>query len=156
TAPAHELPPGTGVVDFDALHERFARVEQSGDVSIRRVEDYCEIYRLPRAGSYSSPCLSANGQFLAITDRRDAHMELWRLTARDQALMGRYAQALCVFSPDSTLAAVARLNGTLTIHDLVHGRQIAEFETSTRPICVGIEPGNRSLAVGTGTMVQIL
>ncbi|WP_202920717.1 WD40 repeat domain-containing serine/threonine protein kinase [Urbifossiella limnaea] len=61
-------PPGTRHVAADAKLERYARADQSGAVSVRRVADDVEVCALPGGGKPVRVTLSDDGRSLAVVD----------------------------------------------------------------------------------------
>jgi len=59
-------PPGTKHLAADARFERYARADQTGAVSVRRVADDQEVYRVPGPGRPTRVALSGDGRLLAV------------------------------------------------------------------------------------------
>jgi serine/threonine protein kinase/WD40 repeat protein/tetratricopeptide (TPR) repeat protein len=149
------LPPGSGQVEFDGEHRRYARAEQSGDVSVRLVEDDTEIYRLPQVGSNLVLRLSNDGQFLAAHAPDQDRLTLWRLTGAHAALIAQYVEVNGAFSVNSKQYALARPDGTLILYDLEEGKEVKQFKTGITPGGLAFQPGEQRLAIGSGSTVHI-
>src|SRR5262249_18324417 len=105
------LEPKTIALVFDARFERYARGDEDGTVSVRRVADDRELVQLRRrlgrrAGAYDLR-FSPDGKFLAVQYPGDIHgLHVW-----DLAPPGRLAWTAPIlggmdFSPDGTLVAL--------------------------------------------------
>ncbi|HEV3446143.1 MAG TPA: protein kinase, partial [Gemmataceae bacterium] len=112
-------PSGTADVRFDAQLRRYARADNEGNVSVRRVSDDVEECLLPGKGDPAGLCMSPDGRFLAVAyarDLRDTLLQVWQIdgsSARclldDRALMNEY----CGFTRDNgrfVYESISRLN----------------------------------------------
>jgi len=75
-------PVGTTSFGFDARLERYARADQDGRVSIRRIGDDQEVLALPGMGKPANLRLSRDGRHLVLcsgTDRNTGTLQVWRL-----------------------------------------------------------------------------
>jgi serine/threonine protein kinase/WD40 repeat protein len=121
-------------LDFDGRLERYARWDQQGVVSVRRVADDVEIAQVPGTGALSGPRLSPNGQFLAIVAANSV-LRVWQLGDERPVLLieepGNAGGAFD-FSPDSRQIATGCKDGTISLHDLA-SRQLLQRQ-KTNPL----------------------
>jgi serine/threonine protein kinase/WD40 repeat protein len=149
------LPNGSWRVDFAGTLERYARMDrQGGPVSIRRVADDAEIYRLPRMGPGDSWIMfSPDGEFLARS--RGPHLDLWKLAGQAPVRLLEGQVATFAFSPDSRQFALALPDGSLSVYDLPSGRQVKKLGAGPHATSLDFNPKARQLAVCHAAGVQI-
>jgi WD40 repeat protein len=96
---------GAAAVAFDGALRMYARGDQDGNISIRRLPDHHEEIAVPSCGSLGWPGwirLSADGRYMAVTHPGGA-LEVWRLVGDNVALVKEVAGVhgrLIDFSPD--------------------------------------------------------
>jgi serine/threonine protein kinase len=97
-------PAGTANLAFDSALERYARADNQGNVSVRRVADDVEIACVLSSGSASEVYLSPDGRFLASYYPATMRLEVRQLADSRLALIhtesGVRGWSSC-FSPDS-------------------------------------------------------
>jgi WD40 repeat protein len=132
------LLPSSYTWTFDAALQRYARAEQGGAVSIRRVEDDAELLRLPGLGQLDAwPGLefSPDGCFLHRLYWRDGRLRgnLCRIDGPQPVQVLDKPYDGFAFSPDSRqLAAfypegVLCPEGMLCFYDVASGRELRRF-----------------------------
>jgi WD40 repeat protein len=144
---------------FDATLQQYARADRQGAVSIRRVADDTEIYRLAGLGPGESwTILSPDGQFLG--HYRGYQFQLWKLSgaAPDKLLEG--PMRTFAFSPDSRLFARALPDGSLCLYDLPSGRLVQQLPAvpsvqGGAASFLAYHPKGRQLALSHATCVVI-
>jgi serine/threonine protein kinase/WD40 repeat protein/tetratricopeptide (TPR) repeat protein len=147
-------PTGTWSVDFAGTLERYARVDRQGAVSVRRVADDIEIYRLPGMGSGESwPMFSPDGQFLVQS--RGNLFQLWKLAGQKPVLIVERPMGTFAFSPDSRQFAQALPDGSLCMYDLPSGRQTKQLQADPGPHRLAFHPKDQQLAISYANCVQI-
>ena len=146
-------PTGSLQVSFDSALERYARIDRSGNVSVRRVSDDAELWSLTGLGSLEAwPTLSPDGRFLAVANNR---FKLWDLSAHEPILSegNGYVSA---FRPDSRQMALLQENSQVRLFDLPAVKQVREIAVASPVRCVAYHPQLARLAVSSPTGVQIL
>ena len=94
-------PPGTSEVDFDADLKHYARKDEKGNVSVRRVVDDVEIARVEGLGPVGWPAiaLSPNGRFLAQqgAPNPNGRLKLWRRTGHNRLSCSKTQQPATIW-----------------------------------------------------------
>jgi WD40 repeat protein len=127
------LLPSSNCWTFDAALQRYARAENGGAVSIRRVEDDAVLLRLPSLGpllDYAGLEFSPDGRFLHRAFRRDGKVlgNLCRIDGPKAVQVLDKPYEGFAFSPDSRqLAAFHPDGGALCFYDVVSGRELRRF-----------------------------
>jgi WD40 repeat protein len=118
-------PPGSVYVDFDERLEVYARTDDRGNCSVRRVNDDVEIALLPRPDSCEGeayPILSGDGRFLAVR-YRIAKLHVWRLDGAKPRPVLEQDNVYCTnFHPNRPQVAFGHLDGRITLWDLATGQ----------------------------------
>ncbi len=154
-------PAGSLRLDFDGALERYARVDRQGVVSVRRVADDAEVYRLPDfgPGNYgaeeSRPHFSPDGRFLLLA--RGRRLRVWDLTGPEPVVVIDEKADVGAFdvSPDNRQLAIGRPDGSIDLLDLLSGRQLKRLGSCPRARDIEFHPGGRQLALSCATGVQI-
>ena len=79
-------PPGTVHLAVDSQGKLYARADQTGAVSVRRVEDDLELYRVTGAGRSARIALNHDGTLLAVA-MDGGSGKIYRLTGSDAVLL---------------------------------------------------------------------
>jgi eukaryotic-like serine/threonine-protein kinase len=144
-------PPFYGLV-FDMASQRFARAHSSGDVSIHRIQDQQELFRLAGQGERQGAtlCFSPDGKFLAEWhgSKTTNSFRVWDLAARRPVVWQPSAMrnAALAFTPDSQTVAVGDTN-LIHVHDLSSGRQTRTIPLEVVPSLLCIDPTGTKLAL---------
>jgi serine/threonine protein kinase/WD40 repeat protein/tetratricopeptide (TPR) repeat protein len=115
---------GTMGITFDADLESYARTDDKGNISIRRVADDQEIMNLPGPGEPAWGLLfSPDGQYLGAKYHHGNSPYLnqfwvWDVNRRERVFQASSPITTWVFSPGSRGLAVSFLDGTLKVYDL--------------------------------------
>jgi WD40 repeat protein len=144
------FPPGTERVAFDAALQRYARCDQQGRISIRRVKDDTEIAQLPGLASGSWGLLfSPDGNFLA-TLHPPGRLRVWHL-GRNQAVLEPPDKVHSLdFSPDSRQLAVGHpADGSISLYALASGERVGHLAAGPTPDRLAFHPDGRQLAVAS-------
>jgi WD40 repeat protein len=154
------LPPGGTALAFDVPIERYARSDDKGNISVRRVADDEEILRLPGPGLRAHFLqFSPNSQLLAAVYHHWSPPQLWvwdldrRKTLLELA-PGVHRQGFD-FSPDSRLVAFGHKDGTICLYDLTSGKQVKRLVAglaASSPGAIRFHPDGRRLAVASSQL----
>jgi serine/threonine protein kinase/WD40 repeat protein len=155
------LPPGTNDWTCDDRHRLYARKDQQGQISVRRVDTDEEIARLDGPPGSTSFELSPDGRFLMVNGQ--GQDRIWDLGSSPPMLTVEQKPSTCgqTFQPDSRHKITTRDDGSILLSDLTAPRQapkvLAKFDTGrvTNPT---FDPHGTKLAVATanGRVVQFL
>jgi serine/threonine protein kinase/WD40 repeat protein len=124
------VPVGTACLCFDDGIERYARADQQGNVSVRRVADDTEIVHLRGPGSPADVRLSPDGNCLAVYHRKSLALEVWRLSGPEPSKLWQdkdvYGSAFwpfkgVEFSPDNRLLVYSHSDGVISVVTLADG-----------------------------------
>jgi serine/threonine protein kinase/WD40 repeat protein len=117
--------PGT-LVDFDEKLDIYARIDQEGAASIRRVSDDQEIVSLPGAGKKARPYLSPDGRFVAVLGD-DSRVKAWSLASgTSEIALGEPAESVFAVDirADSRWLALAHWDGSISVCEVATGREL--------------------------------
>jgi serine/threonine protein kinase/WD40 repeat protein len=138
--PGH--PPSTNFVHFDGKLERYARVDRSGIVSVRRVDGDAELYRLKARSLEDFAHLSPNGQLLAIgVIGEGGRIQVFNLVGRGP--VETVPETACTgfgFSPDSRWMAIGQADGSILLMDLASGQTRKKLKAAPVPIHLAFNP----------------
>jgi serine/threonine protein kinase/WD40 repeat protein len=143
---------------FDAALERYARSDDRGDISIRRVADHREVLRLPGPG-YPAwvPRFSPDGRYLAAayhsSDRPEPkRLLVWHLERGRPVVDLAFGESSGHgdFSPDSSRLAVGRREGSISIFELESGREVMKLGQGPMPSAIAWHPDGTKLAAADG------
>jgi serine/threonine protein kinase/WD40 repeat protein len=134
--------------------ERYARVDDQGNVVVRSVADDRELLHLHCPRKFVWPGdWSPDGRYLAVAYAKGGEGEflvcdLSRGEAcrhlRAQTGPGRFA-----FSPDGRQAAVSLGDGAVRVLEVASGKELRCWDVRARPSDVAFHPGGRLLAVSS-------
>jgi hypothetical protein len=140
---------------FDALLERYARVDNQGMLSVRRLADDEEIYRFVGLRNGHDPLLSADGLFLA--QNQGDQLKLWKLVGSEPSLvLEEKGCSTSDFSPDSRQFAVGRSDGFLDLIDLPSGQLTQRFDLGAEPYGIAFDPTQHRLHVSKYVGISLL
>jgi serine/threonine protein kinase/WD40 repeat protein len=151
------FPPGSVWVGFNDGLEIYARTNEAGNCSIRRVADDREIYSF--ASGPGSPALSPDGRFIAI-EGSDRRCRIWRLKETEaQLLLTEPKVGWIDFHRNRSVVALSHTDGSLSLYDLAPVRKISQLapDTLTREVKFVLHPSEPWVAVASyfGKVVQV-
>ncbi len=145
-------PQGSLKVDFDSDLERYVRLDREGNVSVRRVLDDAELWRLEGLGPDEAwPTLSPDGQFLVVWNSR---FKLWSVAGPDPVLLYN-GPGVPYFAPDNRRLAAILPQGNITLYELPSGKRVKDFPGAWSR-SIAFHPQLNQLAVSSLTEVRIL
>ncbi len=122
------FPPGTAYVDFDNRLEIYARTDERGVCSVRRVDGDIEIVSLPRPSSASGPTyprFSPDGRFLAV-EHLDGVTQVWRIDEAGATPVLEQTKVFHTeFHPTRLQVAFALHDGRINLWELSTGSLVA-------------------------------
>ena len=142
-------PPGSFSFDVDEGFDRYAGVDRLGNVTVRRVADDTELYRLDgfNSGNEAWVYLSPNGRSLFVYTN-NLQFKVWRLDGpRAVLLLADSFRSASQFSADSRQLAIVSSRGDLTLLDCVTGQQRVLLPGSAALHWIAIHPDGQQLAV---------
>jgi WD40 repeat protein/tRNA A-37 threonylcarbamoyl transferase component Bud32 len=142
---------------IDAAFERYAVQNKQGAVSVRRVADGREIFRLPGGKGLGLCRLSPDGRFLARETPQEL-LTVWHLGRKEPTLKvpaGSWSGVLD-FSPDGRRMVVVMADNTFALYDLKTGRLERRWKGSA-PGCRSVlfHPDGHQFAALSGGLVQL-
>jgi WD40 repeat protein/tetratricopeptide (TPR) repeat protein len=141
------FPSGTTVLAFDARLERYARSDERGNLSVRRVADDRELATLPGPGRHAYFLrFSPDGRFLAaLYDQQSQPLSVWDWgqgrTVLRSGLFGGVD-----FSPDSQQLVLGE-KGSIRLFDLTSGEEVRRIPSKVGYHAFAFDPGGRRLAI---------
>jgi WD40 repeat protein/Tfp pilus assembly protein PilF len=113
-------------VAFDLDLKRYARCSHHGAVSLRRVADDTELFRLPGfdAGDIYHPDFSPDARHLSVYQERGGRIKVWRLDSSPAVLVhevGTPGQSTPAFAPDGRALAYVCPYGAVAFVELATG-----------------------------------
>jgi serine/threonine protein kinase/WD40 repeat protein len=168
TGPWHPWPADSYTFDFDEAHALYARTDQRGDCSVRRVADDAELHHLPGLDGRAGPVFSRDGQFVAVvhllkgeTGATGMAVQLWALEQPAARLIRTEKKARHVdFHRNGGQVAMAYNDGTIGLFELPSGRPVGRPlapDTLTREVGIALHPTEPLVAVCSyfGRVVQL-
>ena len=162
-------PEDTLAVAYDAAFEKYARVSDSGEVTICRVWNESEVViaRIPTDGQgpIKGLWMSPNGRFLVLARRPPdeggtGHITIWKLEGSSATVcrdvpegVSLYAMA---FHADGRRLAIGHHNGTIGVFDLESAEPPRQLTIGTLPRSLAFHPHDNRLAVACNTSVRLL
>jgi serine/threonine protein kinase/WD40 repeat protein/Tfp pilus assembly protein PilF len=117
------------ILVYDALLERYARLDWDGVLSVRQVADDRELRRFTSPGPVGENyflAFSPDGRHLAVIYRlaRSHPLKVWRLDCEEPVIALDGPDAVCGarFTPDGLSIAVIRADGSVDFRDLATGQ----------------------------------
>jgi WD40 repeat protein/Tfp pilus assembly protein PilF len=149
------FPPGSMQVDFDEQLEIYARTDESGGCSVRRVDGDVQIAYLPgptSGGGDASPVISRDGRFLAVVQHAGAKTRVWELGGVGARLVLEKEDVFWIdFHPKQPRVAFCHRNGCVTVWDLPAGSKVADLpaDTLVRDPVIAFHPTEPLVAVAS-------
>jgi serine/threonine protein kinase/WD40 repeat protein/Flp pilus assembly protein TadD len=147
------FPPDSMQMDFDERLEIYARTDESGNCSVRRVDgDVLVAYlQAPRSGGRDArPALSRDGRFLVVKQPGGA-TRVWELGGAGARLVLDEPEDVfwIDFHPKQPRVAFSHLNGRVTVWDLPAGRKFADLpaDTLVRAPVIALHPTEPLVAI---------
>jgi tRNA A-37 threonylcarbamoyl transferase component Bud32 len=141
---------GRGIFDVDDRLTIYARADEQGNCTIRRLDDDRELYFLPspvtddaeRLGPWAFPTLSRNGRFLAVSQNY-RRVDLWELGGPSPRFIRTDHNIVSVdFRPDGRDVAYSDRSGTISRYELPSGRSLGSLQPAglTRDPVISLHP----------------
>jgi WD40 repeat protein/serine/threonine protein kinase len=143
------VPAGTTVLAFDARLERYARSDERGNLSVRRVADDQELALLPGPDHHAYFLrFSPDGRFLAaIYDQHVPGLYVWDWRRR-QTILRSHLFGYVDFSPDSLQLVLGEgEKGSIRFFDLTSGKEVKRIASKPNYHAFAFDPSGRRLAV---------
>jgi WD40 repeat protein len=134
------FPPGSVAVDFDDRLEIYARTDQKGNCSIRRVAADQEILRLPGGSKPARPYLSRDGRFVAVI-AEDGRCQVWKVDSsppQEPFKVSGDPVFSVDFRADNRWLALGHRDGAISVFDLATGRRLFRLKPSRIRLEVGL------------------
>jgi WD40 repeat protein len=133
-------PLGSASFTIDAAFAQYARADRRGNVSVRRLSDDVQLFRLPGVGliwDHRGLEFSPDGQFLhhVCQAGQKVHARLWKLQDPPVAVLPDDEHNGFAFSPDSRQLAASYADGSVRLYDTGSGHEVRRFD----PDMPGIE-----------------
>lgn len=153
-----------GGTTFDAGLSRFAATLADGSVSVRRVADGREQWRLPGIASNDqtrTSCFSADGRYLAMSARERTVAQVWdlsagRLVVSDPELCWSNVRAWD-FHPGGRELAVGHSDGSIHFYALPSGALLRRWGPRSSGVgTIAFSPDGSKLAFGSGGLNKVL
>jgi serine/threonine protein kinase/WD40 repeat protein len=162
------MPAGSTSFVFSTDLARYARGDEQGTISVRRVDNDQQVLQLVNSGfAIRFMEFSPDDQFLAASySRRGAvgdptHVQVWDLKRKGsmfQVPIGVHFGWPVGFQPGASQVVIGHLDGSIRSHDLATGRELKQFSAqgSVDYLCVAPD-GEQLAACGVGSRdVRIL
>jgi serine/threonine protein kinase/WD40 repeat protein/Tfp pilus assembly protein PilF len=126
-------PVGSSGFALDEAFARYARGDRDGNVSVRRLSDDEELFRLPGVGlvwNYRGLKFSPDGRFLHQFCRGNQgfRARLWKLEGPRRVRVPEDHVGFA-FSPDSRQLAASFADGSIRLYDTESGREVRRFNS---------------------------
>ncbi|MCL4787904.1 MAG: protein kinase, partial [Verrucomicrobia bacterium] len=131
-------PASVGTWHFDSNFRHYAFADGTNGVRIRRVSDDGEVSSLRHPSRsvkelYGLHALSPDGRYVSVRFEGEEHCVIWEVASARVLLEDPGFRHGVDFSRDGNRFAASHADGTIRIHDLRSGRQMASFEAG-RPL----------------------
>jgi WD40 repeat protein len=141
----HGWPPGTTMLAFDGPHERYARCNTNGGITIRRVADDQELQHFPGPGKPVWLMLfSPDGKFL-VARYNSGYIQTWDVAHGEPMYKEPFAPF--ALSPDSRHLAVVE-GASIRIRDLTSG-SLLRFDLDFAAHDIAFDPSGLKLAAAS-------
>jgi serine/threonine protein kinase/WD40 repeat protein len=168
TGPWNPWPANTYSFDVDEAHALYARTDQRGDCSVRRVADDVEMHHLPGLDARAGPVLSRDGKFVAVAYAPKGEagatgiaVHLWSLEHPSARRLLEEKNARSVdFHRNGQQVALAYNDGTIGLFKLPSGQALGRPlapDTLQREVEIALHPTEPLVAVCSyfGRVVQV-
>ncbi len=155
-------------ISFNAALDLYAKLDQSGRLSVCKVQDGKEqvLLQLPTYGKppFGQVCLSPDGQFVAYGHTGEGNsvptaVRVWKLDGDRGQVWIDHSQGMCelamAFDPKSRLLAIGNLRNEIFVYDLPTGKCMHQFQVANVPTHLAFHPYNEQLAVAANRVVQV-
>jgi serine/threonine protein kinase/WD40 repeat protein len=164
------FPPGSsGAPAFDADLELYARGDETGTISIRRVSDDQELARLPGLGPGGAGsgvdlmAFSPDRRYLAVRNwhhlpGQSTNFQMWDWRRSQCVFQPSFSvHGTLAFSPDGRHLTLGQGNGGLTIHEVPSGKEEKRISLGLQPHALAFHPDGSRLAVASygGSEIQV-
>jgi serine/threonine protein kinase/WD40 repeat protein len=158
------FPASTSFLALDPAFERYARGDESGKVSIRRLADDRELMELKFGGAvseYDGLQFSTDGKFLHVRYERhdDTYGQVWRLDDDGPALVLAHDASGFAFEPGGRRCAAAFADRSMRLFDLATGaehRRFPELVHRSGAWMVAWNARQPRLALDSGESLQVI
>ena len=153
---------------FDPVGQRYARILETGGITVRSLADNQELLRITEADPRikvpgMTPVLqfSPDGRTLASHGSAGLSAHVWDL-GTGKLLWKTKAQVNTVqwwgldFSPDSQQIAMSGPGGSVVVYDVASGNELKRFGSGQEPLCIRFHPQEAKLAVSRSQELQIM
>ncbi len=130
-------PIGSSGFAIDDAFQRYARGDKDGNVSVRRLADDEELFRLRGTGilhGYDGLQFSPDGRYLhqQVGDvKAGSRSRLWKLGGLQPALVLEGDHWGVAFRPDSQVLAAANVDGSIRLYDTATGHELRRWRGGT-------------------------
>jgi serine/threonine protein kinase/WD40 repeat protein len=147
------FPPGSVAVDYDDRLEIYARTDQQGNCSIRRVADDREVLVVPGWGKPVAPRLSGDGRFVAVVGR-GGRCHVWKLDgSQPEEILKELEHHVSNvdFRADNRWMALAHRDGAISVYELATAQRLYRLEPDkpTGEVGVALHPMEPMIAVSS-------
>ncbi len=157
-------PHGSKGFAIDPAFRRYARGDVSGNVSVRRVSDDAELFRLPGDGpihDYFGLAFSPDGRFLiqGCETAQGRRTRLWNLDGRRPVVVLGGMNIFPAFSPDSRRLAASYPDGSIRLYNLETGREVKRYQLHRPDLTLherAWNPRRPLLAISQGITYRLL
>jgi serine/threonine protein kinase/WD40 repeat protein len=156
-------PTGSWCVAIDNAFERYARGDKDGNVSVRRLKNDEELFRLPgmKVPPYGEEGLrfSPDGRFLHVRWQvgEELRSRLWRLDGPQAVVVLEDNHSGFAFRPDSQVFAAAYADGSIRLYETATGREQRRWGAGlTQRARLAWHPKLPRLAIATATGWQVV
>lgn len=145
------FPPGSYGVDFSEDLTLYARTDQQGNCSIRRVDGHAEVCApVPGSDLEVFPRLSHDGRFVAVYAGNGRGAKVWNVEGASPVLIASTSNVNWVeFHHDGKRVAMAHGDGTISLHDLTGATKSQRLSAGhiSRGIKIALHPSRDFIAV---------
>jgi serine/threonine-protein kinase len=118
------FPAGSFSLSFDGNLELYARTDNQGHCTVRRVRDDVELWQIAAPSPVCAPQLSPDGRYLALCTDSGGRLEISELAATGPKSLARSDDAVAAFfAPSCRQVAITHTNGVIDILDLPTGER---------------------------------